>query len=97
MDVADDVLVARLEELRNNSKDFLQPGVDVTEEMEDYEDESSKRIFLEDEDRSFKRARNTLFCCRELIRTELSYLEGLLQLENGEVRISMSNSYTCSK
>lgn len=86
MDVSDDVLIAHLEALRQNMEVTRQHEPDATAEIEMAEEDGAPSVVqsAEDDDQKWKKARTTLFCCRELIRTELSYLEGLLQLENGE-------------
>jgi hypothetical protein len=96
MDVSDDILIAELEKLRRNKRHYIQPDAGISDESkltppqhEEHShvlDYSSDPHWPEEEDRRWKKARKAIFCCRELIRTELNYLEGLLQLENGEVR-----------
>lgn len=83
MDVSDAALIARLDEIRSNSEGSVEPNVNIDDE-EEQEVVPSDHHFLED-DRTWNKARRALFCCREIIRTELSYMEGLLQLENSEV------------
>jgi len=86
VDVPDSVLIAELEELRrnvelangNSSSDGLVS--DARCNSCTYGSSSS------DDDRRWRKAQKSAFCRRELIKTELNYLEGLLQLENKDRR-----------
>lgn len=85
MDVSDSVLIAELEVLRRNvelananpSSDGLVSDTRCNSCA--YGSSSS------DDDRRWRKAQKSAFGRRELIKTELNYLEGLLQLENKDV------------
>ena len=101
VDVPDSVLISELEELRRN--------VELTNENSPSDDHGSTPDFRcnsciygppsQDDDRKWKKAQRSAFCRRELIKTELTYLEGVLQLENKNVSqfhqsISNRNAYS---
>lgn len=87
VDVPDSVLIAELEELRRNVE--LANG---NPPSDDHGLVSNLRCNScpcgspsQNDDRRWKRAQKSAFCRRELIKTELTYLEGVLQLENENV------------
>lgn len=81
----DSVLIAELEELRRNVE--LANGNPSSDTLVSdsrcnsctYGSPSS------DDDGRWRKAQKSAFCRRELIKTELNYLEGTLQLENKDV------------
>ena len=85
VDVPDSILIAELEELRRNvelangnpSSDTLVSGSRCNS--------CTYGSSSPDDDRRWKKAQKSAFCRRELIKTELNYLEGILQLENKDV------------
>lgn len=89
MDVPDSVLIAELEELRRNVE--LANGNLPSEDHADGLVSDSRcnscayGSLSQDDDRRWRKAQKSAFCRRELIKTELTYLEGLLQLENKNV------------
>ena len=89
MDVPDSVLIAELEELRRNVE--LANGNLPSEDHADGLVSDSRcnscayGSLSQDDDRRWRKAQKSAFCRRELIKTELTYLEGLLQLENKSV------------
>ena len=91
VDVRDSVLIAELGELRMSvelANGNLQPDDDhglVSEPWCDCCIYRSHRSSSEDDDQRWRRAQKSAFCRRELIKTELTYLEGILQLENKNV------------
>jgi len=86
VDVPDSVLIAELEELRRNVE--LANGNSPSDEsIPDFQCNSCPYGFpSKDDDRRWKKAQKSAFCRRELIKTELTYLEGVLQLENKNCR-----------
>ena len=89
VDVPDSVLIAELEELRRNVE--LANGNLPSEDHADGLVSDSRcnscayGSLSQDDDRRWRKAQKSAFCRRELIKTELTYLEGLLQLENKSV------------
>lgn len=89
MDVPDSVLIAELEELRRNVE--LANGNSPSEDhahglVSDSRCNSCPYPSSSpDDDRKWKKAQKSAFCRRELIKTELTYLEGILRLENKNV------------
>ena len=91
VDVPDSVLIAELEELKRNvelangnlpSDDHAHALIsDSRCNSCTYRPSSTSQ----DDDRRWREAQRSAFCRRELIKTELTYLEGILQLENGNV------------
>lgn len=88
MDVPDSVLIAELEELRK-SVEFANGNSPGSDDHGLISDSRCKACAYgapaQDDDRRWKKARKSAFCRRELIKTELTYLEGVLQLENKNV------------
>jgi hypothetical protein len=87
VDVPDSVLIAELEELRRTVE--LANG---NSPSDDHGLVSNSRCNScacgspsTDDDRRWRKAQKSAFCRRELIKTELTYLEGVLQLEDGNV------------
>lgn len=89
VDVPDSVLIAELEELRRNVE--LANGNSPSEDhahglVSDSRCNSCPYPSSSpDDDRRWRNAQKSAFCRRELIKTELTYLEGILQLENKDV------------
>ena len=85
VDVPDSVLIAELEELRrivelaNDESPADNHGFDFRCNSCTWGSPS------QDDDRRWKKAQKSAFCRRELIKTELTYLEAVLQLENKTV------------
>ena len=87
VDVPDSVLIAELEELRRNVE--LANGNSPSDDHGLVSDSRCNSCTYEpsspDDDRRWRKAQKSAFCRRELIKTELTYLEGILQLENKNV------------
>ena len=87
VDVPDSVLIAELEELRRN---FELAGDSSPSDYHGLVSDSRCNSCTcgspsQDDDRRWKKTQKSAFCRRELIKTELTYLEGVLQLENKNV------------
>ena len=88
VDVPDSVLIAELEELRRNvelANGNLNPSDDHCLLSNSRCNSCTYGSPSEDDDRRWRKAQKSAFCRRELIKTELTYLEGILQLENKDV------------
>ena len=87
MDVADSALIAELEELRRNVE--LANGNLPSDDHGLVSDSRCNSCpygsSSQGDDRRWRKAQKSAFCRRELIKTELTYLEGILQLENKNV------------
>jgi hypothetical protein len=87
VDVPDSVLIAELEELKRNVE--LTNGDLPSDDHGLVSDSRCNSCTYgsssQDDDRKWRKAQKSAFCRRELIKTELTYLEGILQLENKEV------------
>ena len=87
VDVPDSVLIAELEELRRNVE--LANGNFPSDDhglVSDFRCNScTYGSSSQDDERRWKKTQKSAFCRRELIKTELTYLEGVLQLENKNV------------
>lgn len=87
VDVPDSVLIAELEELRRN--------VELANDNSPSDDHGLISNYRcnscpcgtpsQDDDRKWKKTQKSAFGRRELIKTELTYLEGILQLDNKNV------------
>ena len=84
VDVPDSVLIAELEELRRSVE--LANGNSPSDDHYLVSDSRCNSCTYgsssPDDDRRWRKAQKSAFCRRELIKTELTYLEGILQLEN---------------
>ena len=88
VDVRDSVLIAELEELRRNvelANGGIQSDDDHGLVSEPWCNSCIYGSFSGDDDQRWRKAEKSAFCRRELIKTELTYLEGILQLENKNV------------
>ena len=88
VDVRDSVLIAELEELRRSvelADGDLQSADDHRLVSESWCNSCTCGSSSEDNDLRWRKAQKSAFCRRELIKTELTYLEGILQLENKDV------------
>ena len=88
VDVPDSVLIAELEELRRNVE--LANGKSPSDDhglLSDFRCNSCVYYGSpsQDDDQRWRSAQKSAFCRRELIKTELTYLEGILQLESNSV------------
>jgi len=87
VDVADSVLIAELEELRRNVElaNGNSPSGDHGLVSDSRCNSCTHGSSSQADDRRWRKAQKSAFCRRELIKTELTYLEGILQLENKKV------------
>jgi hypothetical protein len=87
VDVPDSVLIAELEELRRNVEfaNGYSPSDDHGLVSDSRCNSCTYGAPTQDDDRRWKKTQKSAFCRRELIKTELTYLEGILQLENKNV------------
>lgn len=88
MDVPDSVLIAELEELRRSvelADGNLQAADDHGLISESWCNSCACGSPPEDSDQRWRKAQKSAFCRRELIKTELTYLEGIIQLESENV------------
>jgi len=87
VDVPDSVLIAELEELRRNVEltNGNSPSDDHGLVSDSRCNSCTYRSPSPDGDGRWRKAQRSAFCRRELIKTELTYLEGILQLENKNV------------
>ena len=95
VDVPDSVLIAELGELRKSvelANGDLQSGDGHGLVSESWCNSCTYGSSPEDGDQRWRKAQKSAFCRRELIKTELSYLEGILQLENKDVSELETNS-----
>ena len=88
VDVPDSVLIAELEELKRNVE--VASGNSPSDDHCLVSDSRCNSCIYygsssQDDDRRWRKAQKSAFCRRELIKTELTYLEGILQLENKNV------------
>jgi len=88
VDVRDSVLIAELVELRRSvelANGDLQPDDNHRLVSEPWCNSCIYGSSSGDDDQRWRKAEKSAFCRRELIKTELTYLEGILQLENKNV------------
>ena len=88
VDVRDSVLIAELGELRRNvelANGYLQSDDDHRLVSEPRCNSCIYGSSSDGDDQRWRKAEKSAFCRRELIKTELTYLEGILQLENKNV------------
>jgi len=89
VDVPDSVLIAELGELRRSvelANGHLQSDDGRRLVSEPWCNSCIYGSSSGDDDQRWRKAEKSAFCRRELIKTELTYLEGILQLENKNVR-----------
>lgn len=88
VDVPDSVLIAELEELRRNVElaNDNSPSDDHGLVSDSRCNSCTHVSSSQDDEWRWKKAQKSAFCRRELIKTELTYLEGILQLENENCR-----------
>jgi len=87
VDVPDSVLIAELEELKKNVEltNGNFPSEDHGLVSDSWCNSCTYGSSPQDDERRWKKTQKSAFCRRELIKTELTYLEGVLQLENKNV------------
>jgi hypothetical protein len=80
------------EDARSDEDDISDPSDYDSDTPED--DPQTPPDAEEHQEQAWKVAREVLFCCRELVRTEKAYFSKLVQLKNGQVIFSLS--FFCS-
>lgn len=70
------------EDIRSDEDDISDPSDDESDTPED--DPQTPSDIEEHHEQAWKVAREALFCCRELVRTEKSYFSKLVQLKDGQ-------------
>lgn len=76
------------EDVRSDEDDISDPSDDDSDTPED--DPQTPPDAEEHQEQAWKVAREVLFCCRELVRTEKAYFSKLVQLKDGQVILSLS-------
>lgn len=71
------------EDARSDEDDISDPSDDESDIPED--DPQTPPDVEEHQEQAWKLAREVLFCCRELVRTEKTYFSKLVQLKDGQV------------
>ena len=79
------------EDARSDEEDISDPSDDDSDTPED--DPQTPPDAEEHQEQAWKVAREALFCCRELVRTEKAYFSKLVQLKDGQVNIQCSSFF----
>ena len=78
------------DDARSDEDDISDPSDYDSDTPED--DPQTPPDVEEHQEQAWKVAREVLFCCRELVRTEKAYFSKLVQLKDGQVILSLSFS-----
>ena len=73
------------EDTRSDEDDISDVSDDDSDTPEDIDDPQTPPDVEEHQEQAWKLAREALFCCRELVRTEKTYFSKLVQLKDGQV------------
>lgn len=72
------------EDAQSDEDDISDPSDDDSDTPEDVDDPQTPPDAEEHQEQAWKLAREALFCCRELVRTEKTYFSKLVQLKDGQ-------------